>query len=145
MSTATKEMVTLTLPVQIPVERLRHMVEASIATDGSYYWIAHVQKNIRSNMVISDFQPGGKEFAKADAPYDPCHLIPFVSGCSLSISTQDKPDNFHVLNMTIMKKGTAILAEKYPQKFAAMMNGQWDVWDADAWLQCCLFGELKYG
>ena len=51
----------------------------------------------------------------------------------------------HHLGKNGMCRGLDILAAKYPHHFGDIMSGNDDMHTADAWLQCCLFNEIKYG
>ena len=49
------------------------------------------------------------------------------------------------LNFTTMKQGIQIMADKYPEHFANVINENDDAETGDVFLQCCLFGEVVFG
>jgi hypothetical protein len=50
----------------------------------------------------------------------------------------------HVLNLPKIKRGLTVMAKKEPIEFANFIKGDYDMNTGDAFLQCCLFGEVIY-
>lgn len=79
------------------------------------------------------------------------HLAyPVSPGGALLISDQSGETLEHVgklfrLSPRSLKRGWAIMAEKYPRHFADVLLQNDDVVTGDVFLQCCLFGEIIYG
>lgn len=48
------------------------------------------------------------------------------------------------LTMKHLEKGMAKLAEESPQRFGNIVTGDSDALDADAFIQCAIFGKLVY-
>lgn len=59
-------------------------------------------------------------------------------------SNEPKPVN-HTLDLEKISAGLALMANKYPHKFAEVMTDEIDGPLGEEFLQLCLLGELKYG
>ena len=51
----------------------------------------------------------------------------------------------HKISLDDVINGFIILMLKYPTNYANIMDENDDYYDADAWLQCTVFGEVIYG
>lgn len=61
-------------------------------------------------------------------------------------SVKDPDDGkHHELTLAKVKKGLQILAKKYPGHYASIVGEDWDMYTADALVQCSLFGDIIYG
>lgn len=49
-----------------------------------------------------------------------------------------------ILNMKSLERGMAKLAEESPSRFGNVVTGDSDALDADAFIQCAIFGKLVY-
>ncbi len=49
-----------------------------------------------------------------------------------------------VLTMKHLEKGMRVLAKESPHRFGNIVNGDSDALDADAFIQCAIFGKLVY-
>jgi hypothetical protein len=58
--------------------------------------------------------------------------------------SEDYPVPMVMLSHSV-KTGLEILAKKYPNVFQNIVEDGWDANDADCFIQCCLFGEVRYG
>ena len=63
-------------------------------------------------------------------------------GVSLKDSEEEKE---YILNRKTIDQGIKIFMDKYPQHYSDAINERDDAWTGDAFLQCCLFGEVIYG
>jgi hypothetical protein len=50
----------------------------------------------------------------------------------------------HTLDLEAIQRGLKVLADKFPHKFAELVNDESDGPLGDLFLQCCFFGEEKY-
>lgn len=50
-----------------------------------------------------------------------------------------------VINMKHLATGLNAMAKHSPNRFASVMSGDSDALDADAFIQCVIFGKLIYG
>lgn len=57
---------------------------------------------------------------------------------------RDHAPKLHTLNLPKIKRGLTVMANKYPEHFADFINEKGDMNTGDVFLQCCLFGEVKY-
>lgn len=51
----------------------------------------------------------------------------------------------HVLDLTRIRLGLALMANKYPRHFADFIDENYDATTADVFLQCCVLGDIVYG
>ena len=112
---------------------------------GSNYWYQIVGHKFPVGVKYEDFQPGG-QFTTAEY-YHPEQLIPFVQGCTTLVETSDDPNESQIkrLHKGALELGAIILKKKYPHHLSAAMLGEDDADTADAYFQCCLFGEIVFG
>ena len=77
------------------------------------------------------------------------YVAPFWPGGFITIQiTGEIPEGKHRsyrLDRLMMEKGMRTLANKYVRHFADILTDNDDASTADAWLQCCLFGEVIFG
>lgn len=80
------------------------------------------------------------------APYDyhHLHIIPTLADGEVCLRTDDAPDSTFVLNRGALKKGLEVMAKKYPRHTADFLTGNEDAETGDAFLQCCVFGDIWY-
>ena len=67
-----------------------------------------------------------------------------LNGGALVI-TDNESGKDHKLTLKGVVRGLKILCVKQPMRYASMVEGNYDYYDADAWLQCSLFGDVIYG
>lgn len=74
-------------------------------------------------------------------------LYPLFDGGKYQVTEMcdDDPNKTHILNLLKIKSGLKIMAEKYPRHFGDWLAENDDATTGDVFLQCCLFGEVKYG
>lgn len=72
------------------------------------------------------------------------HEIPFNPGGALIIQP-DEDDEVYRLDLEAIKRGLAVMHEKYPHHFHDLKDENEDAITGDIFLQCCLFGEEVYG
>ena len=108
----------VTAKVDVPSSKIVNMF-ISACEGGSSYWCSSVT-------------PKGK-----GDPYESM-LAGFtlieIGGCKKRVVTPTK-----------IKEGVQLMATKYPQDFADMVQGEGDAFMADTFLQLCTFRELIYG
>jgi len=77
------------------------------------------------------------------------YVAPFVPGGFITIEItgeiSESERRSYCLTRQSMEKGIKILSVKYVRHFADILTGNDDADTADAWLQCCLFGEVIFG
>lgn len=117
------------IKVTVPVERIRDSLICAFE-GGSNYWYSHLQVD---RDVAELGEPGCHRF----------HIIPTVKGGSISL--RDDAGVKHTLNLAKIEKGLKTLAEKFPRHFADLLSEDEDADTGDAFLQCCLFGDVIYG
>lgn len=77
------------------------------------------------------------------------HEMPFLEGCDLILKDatgeNDGPEQPWILNREKLVKGLQVMADKYPKHFNDFVAENEDADTGDAYLQCCLFGEIVFG
>jgi hypothetical protein len=121
---------TVTVPVSIPIQRVKDLLCNAIE-GGSNYWVGTLDRK------------GGKTQAQAEYRQD----VPFVKGGWLELVEQEqsgKAKSFEISRNTI-QNGLRIMAEKYPKHFINFIQENDDAETGDVFLQCICFGEIVYG
>ena len=59
--------------------------------------------------------------------------------------TDNEEEEDHILNLEDIKRGFALVMFNHPSMYKAIMDETFDLYDADAVIQCAVFGELTYG
>jgi hypothetical protein len=111
----------------------------------------------KSNLLCSAFEGGSNWYfiEKMTPPKTPRsatgegviykHIDYPLTGGSLVIKAQELDDKDYILDAAAIKKGSAVMAEKYPRHYADALTENDDACTGDVFLQCCLFGELVFG
>lgn len=110
---------------------------------GSNYWIKSAEYHFADGLTLADFGEGGK--MQGPTYWHPLQLVPLVPGCSVTIHVKDEPARKVRLTRAKLVKGLDVMARVAPKHFADVIAGRDDADTGDAFLQCCLFGELVYG
>lgn len=86
-----------------------------------------------------------EDFAEWDEIYPHCHY-PLVDGGVYQV-TDTTEDQYQIYTLTLPKveSGLKLMAEKYPHHFGNWLSEDDDATTGDVFIQCCLFGEVKYG
>lgn len=75
-----------------------------------------------------------------------CYIYPlFGDGYLLFTEIYEKPNVKYYLDYKMIEKGLKVFAEKSPYQFGQWLLENDDAITGDVFLQCCLFGEVKYG
>lgn len=68
-----------------------------------------------------------------------------LRGGKIAVSDIEDGEKTHVLTLDDIKNGFVIVMAKYPSMFEAIVEETEDLYDADAVIQCAIFGEVVYG
>lgn len=68
-----------------------------------------------------------------------------LRGGKIAVSDIEDDEETHVLTLDDIKNGFVIVMAKYPGMFNAIVEETGDLYDADAVIQCAIFGEIVYG
>ena len=123
---------TVEVPIKITKDRIENLL-ISAFEGGSNYWYVILEKigEIDASIYEHPFIEGGGLIigdVEADDPYDDEAAFPPTT-----------------LNREALQRGMVIMAKKYPKHFADFIAENDDAWTGDAYLQCCLLGELVFG
>jgi len=115
----------------VPDQRLQDLLTSAFE-GGSNYWYQIDAFNYPEGQT--------KESLKIEFPHVE---LPFKGG-SLTISSGgDMP--VKTLDRAAIEKGLDVMAQKYPRDYADFLAENDDANTGDAFLQCCLYGELIFG
>lgn len=78
-------------------------------------------------------------------PYLPSYITTPLSEDGVLVLSDEEEGVILELNRKKILKGIKIMAEKYPKHFGDMISNNGDATTGDVFLQCALFGEIKYG
>lgn len=119
-----------TFEVRLVVDILAVDVERLIIaalSGGSDYWIEYYKRNI----------PLGSAFKGNSA----CLVLEFDGSLSVLELEETTPVT---LDLDAVERGLKLMAEKYPHHMRNFINEDDDAETADVFLQCCLFGDIRY-
>ena len=125
------ESITLNMPVTVTSENISGLLCCAFE-GGSNYWFGdlHVAKYPEGTSAVD---------------YKWWHLeIPLVKGGALGLEDVEEGKQ-HKLTLAKIKKGLRIMADKYPWHWQNFRSDNADADTGDAFLQCCIFGDVIYG
>jgi hypothetical protein len=99
---------------------------------GSNYWIDSVEVVDRGGHAPAEFK---KEYPRL--------VVAAIYGALKFKPSED--DRAYALDRKKLTAGLALLAKRYPKRFASIVAEEDDAEDSDVLLQLALFGELVYG
>ena len=112
---------------------------------GSNYWIREIDfiKPKDSDLYQHSFKLHGEE----KVVYKHVQYPMSVGGAVKIIIREDDgtAGEIVILDIGAIKKGIAVMAEKYPRHYGDMLGDNHDADTADVFLQCCVFGEIVFG
>ena len=127
----TTEDIQVMVPVTITGQMVSDML-ISAFEGGSNYWIDNIRLYDREGKRVVGFSSCG-------------NLVLTLSSATV---TERESGDHHPLMMPpaiIVEKGLKVMADKYRRHFANFISEDGDAETADVFLQCCLFGEVRYG
>lgn len=124
---------TVTVPYDITQERVGDLLGGALE-GGSNYWI-----NIVSRFNCLNKSQGGPTYL---------HEVPFVSGGAIKIFC-DNPEPGPVritryLDADALRRGLNTMAQKFPKQFQDFLESKDDAETSDIFLQCCIFGNVRF-
>lgn len=105
---------------------------------GSGYWarIQSLEAPPQIHWSVNHDQPGLGPYRAVDYP---------LNGGAVVLVGHEKGEGPWRLDAEAIQRGLAILAEKRPDALIQIREGNGDMNDADAFLQCAVLGEIVYG
>ncbi len=113
---------TLGVRIQVSLEDIENLLYS--AAEGSKYWADSEKLGYES--VVKDILKSKKE------------------GKNIDIRDLEDEPIYYLLNLEKLKKGLTVMAKKQRKHFCDFISDNADMITADVFLQCCLFGEIKY-
>lgn len=106
--------------------------------------LAEVAAGSGSWYQITDFaRPALVEMSGSESRI-PHIRFPLTEGGALILSAPDAEPKAYRLDLFTISLGLEVMAGKYPQQFANLLNEKEGPETADVFLQCCLFGAVIY-
>lgn len=140
--------VVVTIKTNVSVERIKDMFCCAIE-GGSNYWCSSID---RMGGITQEQAPFREDVPFVEGGW--LRVIEHEAAMHKSANTpatryKEKIDGIEYecyrLDLSAICKGIQTFAEKYPDAFMDLQNGNDDAETGDIFLQCCLFGEAIYG
>jgi hypothetical protein len=133
--------------IPIPTSRLHDIVVNGLDNNAFNYWGRIDWKQTREPAIDLDAfawlpEDDRRFYREHDVTM---HSFAPFNGGRLTIREHDEPAKAHHLDADALRRGLAVLAEKYPHHLADIIAENDDIWTADALFQCALLGDLVYG
>ena len=117
MPTNLKYMKCIKIEIKIDNEMIKNLLYE--AGTGSKYWS---ENSLEYESVVKKVMTGG------------------------NITIKDlEEEKEYILNASMFRKGLTIIAKKYSSHFSDILKDDTDAMTGDAFLQCCLLGDIIYG
>lgn len=130
---------TITQKKEIPLDRVSDLIGGAL--DGAIgYWGGYDSSKCKPADTPDRFRSkigGGSVDFLCD--------YPLTLGGYLTLIDHEEDGKEHILDFPTVERGLTIFQEKYPRYFADFLTENDDNETADAFIQCCLFGEVIYG
>jgi len=125
----------IAVTINVKLERMADMLCGAFE-GGSNYWC----------QIESYTQPKKLTYRSDKRKVFPHIDYPMSDGGAVLIKdTESDEQKTYIIDLPTMRRGLAIMAQKYPKHFADMVTENDDASTSDCFLQCCAFGEEIYG
>jgi len=114
-------------------------VEGLIVTaleGGSNYWYMVRTSDFKSDLPTSN-EPLTVRISQA-LYKDPSFRMPVYD-------VEDEDEVLGILSQKTLKEGLELAAKDYPERFRALLDGEYDAEDADVIFQLCVMKEIVFG
>ncbi len=138
----------LTIGVEISVAKFAESLIAAFEGGSNYWYLINTDEQWievvnRFDIQLAKQQNRTEKLALSERI---TNAISNVDDFSIPIYDVENPDEkLGELSKSGLLDGIKILAESYPDRFAAINGENYDAEDADVFFQVCLFGEIVYG
>lgn len=129
---------TETFPVafNVPQQRVWDLLCCGME-GGSYSSFRYVDHKVKAGIEV--------EYGHIDPPFHGGHIrVTDKYQESEAIEAGEKVE-FYKIDREALKRGLAVMGEKYPHLMSSFINDNEDVITGDAFIQCALLGEIVYG
>lgn len=136
----------ITVSTKITRERLVGLLCTAFEGGFTSAWCQIERAIYAKGLKEADFIKGGK-MQLPKQYFHPYQLLPTVPGCALVLSELEPdvtPAPQYRLNIKALRRGANVMAEMYPKLWADVISENDDAITGDAFVQLCIFGELKY-
>ena len=107
---------------------------------------SHITEKQIENLLYCAGQ-GSKYWSENELEYESCVTNILDNGYVVIKDFEDDingQSRSYFMSMTHVKQGLTCMAKKYPHHFASIITENEDSITGDVFLQCCLFGEVRY-
>lgn len=132
--------------VEVPLQRVFDVFVNALDTGVCNYW-----SKWRPATLPEGFDPRQLEWLSNRDYWTKVrqdYFAPFLKGCGLRFVEREdfgEPKTEHVLDLDAVRRGLHAMSVRAPKRFGELLSGEDDAHTADVFVQCCLFGEVKYG
>lgn len=130
----------LELTQQIPIERIADLLSTAFeGENNSWYEIRghKVPKNFDNLSIYAETKLGLEVYKNIS--------YPLQEGGAILIAEIEEDTKPRWLTLNKIINGIELLAEQYPSLLGDFLDGEFDSYTADIFLQLCLFEEVIYG
>ena len=114
----------------------------STASCGSFWFHCGVHKDTPSKI----YKNARKKYECAEDIWAYCLLHGgFINIVDVEENEENPENGQHKISLEDIIKGMKIVILNYPKIYAALMDESADLFDADAVIQCSVFGDIIYG
>lgn len=114
----------------------------STASYGSFWFDCSVHKDTPDEL----YEEAKEKFNCREDIWAYCLLHGgYINVCDVEECEEDSDEGEYKISLEDIIKGFEIVMLNYPSMYAAIMDETYDLYDADAVIQCAVFGELTYG
>ena len=129
--------ISIRIPLVFDCQRLSDVLCTAIESGISYWCESAFVLQYPKNKKRSDY-----EWPLYQVPFSNCHNGRIVL-CEFDAYAQKQKN--HTINRRKLIAGLRLLANDYPDYATDILNETYDANSADAWIQLCVFKEIKYG
>lgn len=107
--------------------------------------------SVRTHIDIEDIKDLLDSASRGSNYWADASILAYESGTRRALTLtgvqidDNEDEQVCTLNLAKIKRGLTVMAKKQPSDFADFIAGNGDNNTGDTFLQCCLFGEVKYG
>ena len=114
----------------------------STASYGSFWFDCGVHKDTPDDV----YKAAKKRWECREEVWAECLLKGgWINVCDTEECDEGNEEGEHKVGLDDIVKGFEIVMLNYPRIYADIMEEQYDLYDADAIIQCAVFGDITYG
>ena len=149
MSNLNEILVSIPRPANVTRTMLLGMICGWLESTPNEWVLRAYSPILPEGIEYKDFQNGGK-FTSSQDYWSPKYLMMLHPGCTIPILVENVEDDdrgdSYVFNVNLESciKGMQVLAEKHPDVFNDIIEGNDDANTAAAWAECMVYGDIIF-